>query len=50
VPEGNQDHGGIAVPVPVRLGGLDQGFDLTEGQVLSGAKLGVPTPARRHCS
>jgi hypothetical protein len=28
MPEGDQDHGGISVPVAVRLGGLDQGLDI----------------------
>jgi hypothetical protein len=28
MPEGDQDHGGVAVTVPVALGGLDQTFDL----------------------
>jgi hypothetical protein len=29
VPEGNQDHGGVPMSVPVRFGCLDQGFDFT---------------------
>jgi hypothetical protein len=45
VPEGQQDHGRVPVPVAVRLGGLDQGFDLSGRQVLLGSKFGVRTGA-----
>jgi hypothetical protein len=34
--ERQQDHGGVAVTVPVAVGGLDQLRDLVAGQVLSG--------------
>ena len=50
MPEGDQDHGGVPVPVAVGLGRLDQGLDLAGGEVLPGAKLGVRTPCRRNCS
>jgi hypothetical protein len=46
VPEGEQDHCGIAVTVAVGLGGLDQGFDLAARQVLAGAKLDVSSTGR----
>jgi hypothetical protein len=34
VPEGNQDHSGIPVAVPVIAYGLDEALDLFLGQVL----------------
>jgi hypothetical protein len=43
VPEGDQDHGRVAVTVAVALGGLDQTSDLGDGQVFSGAELVVRT-------
>jgi hypothetical protein len=50
VPESDQDHGGVPMPVPVRLGGLDQGLDLARRHVLPGPSLGVRTPPRSNCS
>jgi hypothetical protein len=50
MPEGQEDHGRVPVPVPVRLGRLDQGLDLAGRQVLPGAQLGVWAPGRSNCS
>jgi hypothetical protein len=50
VPEGDQDHGGVAVPVPVGLGGFQQGLDLAWSEVLAGTEFGVRSPARTNCS
>jgi hypothetical protein len=50
VPEGDQDHGGVPVPVPVRFGGLDQRLYFGRRQVLSGAELGVGASFRSNCS
>ena len=41
VPEGEQDHGGVAVTVAVAPGSLDQRLDLVGGQVLPGSQFGV---------
>ena len=37
MPEGDQDHGGVAVAVAVALGGLDQLVDFSLGQMLGQA-------------
>jgi hypothetical protein len=50
VPEGQQDHGRVPVPPSIGLGGLDQGIDLAQRQVLPGADLGVGTAGRCNCS
>jgi hypothetical protein len=50
VPEGDQDHGGVAVPVPVCLGGLKQGLYFGRRQVLSGAAFGVRSSGWHDCS
>ena len=50
MPKSDHYHGGIPVPVPVRLGRLDQCPDVARRQVLSGAKLGVRMPYRDNCS
>jgi hypothetical protein len=50
VPEGDEDHGGVPMTVPVSLGGLDQGVNLARGEVLPGAKRGIRSPRRRNCS
>jgi hypothetical protein len=44
LPEGDQGHGG-AVPMPVRLGGLDQRVNLAGREVFAGAQFGVRAPA-----
>jgi hypothetical protein len=44
VPEDQEDHGGVPLPVAVGLGRVDQGLDLARRQVLPGAKLGVRSP------
>jgi hypothetical protein len=41
VPEGDEDHGGVPVPVPGSPGRLGQGIHLARRQVLAGAKFGV---------
>ena len=41
VPEGDQDHRRIPMPMPVRFGCFDQGLDLARRQVFSGTELGV---------
>jgi hypothetical protein len=41
VPEGEQDHGGVAVTVQVALRGLDQRRHLVDREVLTGPELGV---------
>ena len=50
VPEGQQDHGGVPVPVSIGLGGFDQGLDLAGGEVFARTKLCVRSPCRRNCS
>ena len=50
MPVCDQDHGGVAVPIAVGLGSLDQGLDFARRQVLAAAKLGVRTPPWRNCS
>ena len=49
MPEADQDHGAVALPVAVALGGLDQLLDLALGQVFAGAKLAVRAAGRRNC-
>jgi hypothetical protein len=44
VPEGEEDHRGVAVAPPVALGGRYQSLDLAFGQVLPGS----PLPVRRR--
>jgi hypothetical protein len=46
---GDQDHGGIAVPVPVLPCGADQALDFSGGQVFAGAALGVGNRPGRNC-
>ncbi len=48
VPEGDQDCGGVTVPVSVGLGGLNQGLDLVGRQMLAAAKLDVSSTGRRR--
>jgi hypothetical protein len=36
MPVGEEDHGRVAVTVPVAQGGLDQRIDLTRGEMLLG--------------
>jgi Pyruvate/2-oxoacid:ferredoxin oxidoreductase delta subunit len=50
VPEGQQDHGRVPLPVSIGLCGFDQGLDLAGRQVLPGSKFGVRTSGRRNCS
>jgi hypothetical protein len=50
VPEGEQDHGGVAVTVPVALGRLDQLPDLVGREVLAGPQLDVLLSLQRNCS
>jgi hypothetical protein len=50
VPEGQEDHGCVPLPVSIGLCGLDQRFDLPGRQVLPGSKFGVRTLRRRNCS
>jgi hypothetical protein len=47
---GEQDHAGIAMTVAVALGGLDQTFDLGDGQVFTGVEFRVRTTPRRNQS
>jgi hypothetical protein len=44
VPVGQQDHGGVAVTVPVAPRGLGQRLDPVRGEVLAGPELGVLLP------
>jgi len=46
VPEGQQDHGLVAMWPAIALAALDQPLDLRLGQVLAGAHDGVPGAAR----
>ena len=46
---GDQDHRGVSVVVPIVLGGRDQLLDLSLGQVLAGAIVGIGTPLRGNC-
>jgi hypothetical protein len=46
IPEGQEDHGRVAVTVTVGLGSLD----LAGRQVLPGSKFGVRTPGRSNYS
>jgi hypothetical protein len=48
--EGDQDHGGIPVPVSIGLRRLDQSLDLAWSEVLPGSELGVRTPTWSNCS
>jgi hypothetical protein len=50
MPEGEQDHGGVAVTVAVALGRLDQRRDFIERQMLPCAQVGVLGSLRRNCS
>jgi hypothetical protein len=50
VPEGDEDHRGVPVPMPVRFGCFDEGLDLARRQVFSGAEFGVRTSCRDNCS
>jgi hypothetical protein len=50
VPEGQQDHGRVSLPVSIGLCGLDQRFDLPGRQVLPRSKFGVGASGRRNCS
>jgi hypothetical protein len=50
VPKGNQDYGGVAVPVPIHFDGFDQSLYFGRRQVLSGAELGVQASFRSNCS
>jgi hypothetical protein len=47
---GDQDHGGIAVPVPVLPCGADQALDFLGGQVLAVAALGLEVLAEAELS
>jgi hypothetical protein len=38
---GHEDHGGIALAVPVALGGLCQALDLSVGQILPRPQFGI---------
>jgi len=49
MPEGEQHHGGVAMPVPIGLCRLDQGLDFGRGQVFAGAEFGVRPPSRPNC-
>ena len=46
VPEGHQDHGGVAMSPAVFPGGLDQPFDLGLGQVFPGPVVRIGSPGR----
>jgi hypothetical protein len=50
VPAGQQDHGGIAMALPVALGRLDQLPDLVGREVLAGPELGILLSLRSNCS
>src|SRR5262249_12384778 len=47
MPEGQQDHGGVAMAPAVVSGGLNQPLDLALGQVLAGPIGGVGPPHRQ---
>jgi hypothetical protein len=49
MPEGHQDHRGVAVTVAIALGGFDKSFDFGRGKVFTGAKFGVRPPQRANC-
>ena len=49
MPEGNQDHGAVALRPAVALGRLDQLADLALGQVFARPDVGVGPPQRCDC-
>jgi hypothetical protein len=49
MPEGQQDHGGVTVTVPVALGGFDKGLDFGRSEVFAGAKFGIRPAKRSNC-
>jgi hypothetical protein len=50
VPEGQEHHQCVAMPIAIALGRLDEPLDLVDGQVLSGPKLAIFASAQRNCS
>jgi hypothetical protein len=44
---GEQDHGGVPVPVPVITGRLHQPLDLLVGEILADAVMGIGKPGMR---
>ena len=49
MPKGQQDHGGIAVPLAVATGRIHQLLDFGLSQVLARAEIGIFTPQWRNC-
>ena len=49
VTERNQDHGRIAMPVPVGFGGFDEPLDFPFGQMFAGPQFGIRATPRRYC-
>src|SRR5262245_43028154 len=49
VPEGSQDHGCIAMAVPVRLGRRQEPLDLRLGQMLTGSVCAIGEAPRTNC-
>jgi len=43
MPEGDEEHGRVALAVAISSGGLNQPLDLTLGQMLAWPKLGIGT-------
>src|SRR5215472_5358578 len=50
MPEGQQDHGRIAMPVPITAGSLHQPLDLFLGEVLSGSIMLIWAATTPNCS
>ena len=50
MPEGQQDHGGVPVPVAIAASRLHQALDLALGEVFAGAVVGVRQPTSGNCS
>jgi hypothetical protein len=48
VPEGDQDHGGIAVPMAIALSGGNQLLNLALGQMLARADIRIRPPGRHR--
>jgi hypothetical protein len=46
MPEGHQDHGGVAMSMPIVSGRLHEPFDLALGKVLAGAIFRIRQPTR----
>ncbi len=50
VPEGHEDRGRVAMPVPTFLCSLDHGVDLGGSEVFATANLSIRTPSWRNSS